>query len=210
MRNRFLLITVENHLNSTATEMVEFLAHLRQKYPIDESRIYASGFSMGGCKSWDLFQEYPSLFAALAPMDATFEVGLNVFGKEAPCEINKDVPVPVFYAGGEITPLPELPFQAEKCVDRIRNLFAVNEVKKPYTAELSDVVNWVNPIWGIDGDSTETFYDESRDSVLTVHYFESRDGVVRTALASISGQGHECREHTCEQAWKFMSRFMRK
>lgn len=210
MRNRFLLVTVENHLNSTATEMVEFLAHLRQKYPIDESRIYASGFSMGGCKSWDLFQEYPSLFAALAPMDATFEVGLNVFGKEAPCEINKDVPVPVFYAGGEITPLPELPFQAEKCVDRIRNLFAVNEVKKPYTAELSDVANWLNPIWGIDGDSTETFYDESRDSVLTVHYFESRDGVIRTALASISGQGHECREHTCEQAWKFMSRFTRK
>jgi hypothetical protein len=95
-------------------------------------------------------------------------------------------------------------------VDRIRNLFAVNEVKKPYTAELSDVADWVNPIWGIDGDSTETFYDESRDSVLTVHYFESRDGVVRTALASISGQGHECREHTCEQAWKFMSRFTRK
>lgn len=44
---------------------------------------------------------------------------------------------------------------------------------------------------------------------MTIHYYESEDGVVRTALASISGQVHECRHHTCEQAWKFLSEFTR-
>ena len=44
-------------------------------------------------------------------------------------------------------------------------------------------------------------------SVLTIEVFESRDGVARTAFASVSGQGHECREHTCEYAWRFLSRF---
>ena len=208
MRSRFLLVTVENHLNSTAAEMIEFIGELKEKYPIDPRRIYATGFSMGGCKSWDLFQEYPEVFAALAPMDATFEVGLNLYGQPAPA-LNRDVPVPVFYAGGEITPLPELPFQAEKCLDRIRWVFEVNRVRKPYDVRFGEQASWENPIWGVNGDSAERIDDPSRGSVLTVQYFASTDGVVRTALASVSGQGHECREHTCEHAWRFMSRFTR-
>ncbi|MCR4679923.1 MAG: hypothetical protein K5679_14380 [Lachnospiraceae bacterium] len=208
-RNNFLLVAIENHLNSTATEMMELIEELKKKYSIDEHRIYATGFSMGGCKSWDMFQEYPKVFAGLAPMDATFEVGLNVFGKPAPVEINHDTPVPVFYAGGEITPLPELPFQAEKCHDRIRYVFEVNKLVTPYNVKYEDRDNWPNKIWGIDGDRVEKFYDETRDSYLTVNYFKDAAGVETTALASISGQGHECREHTCEHAWQFLSKFTR-
>lgn len=208
-RHNFLMVAIENHLNSTATEMMELLEILKQRYPIDEHRIYASGFSMGGCKSWDLYQEYPQVFAALAPMDATFEVGLNVYGQPAPCQINRDIPVPLFYAGGEITPLPELPFQAEKCWDRMRYVFEVNQLKTPYNVTYEDKDNWPEPIWGICGDRIEKFDDHSRGSVLTVHTFESKDGVFRTAFACISGQGHECREHTCEYAWRFMSQFTR-
>ena len=208
-RNRFLLVAVENHLNSTASEMMEFISVLREKYSIDITRIYATGFSMGGCKTWDLFQEYPSVFAALAPMSATFEVGLNVYGQKAPVKINMNTPVPVFYAGGEITPLPELPFQADKCLERMKYVFRVNRVKTPADIRFEDRAAWQNPIFGIDGDKVEKIHDPARNAVLTVHYFESEDGIFRTAFASIDNQGHECREHTCEQAWKFMSQFSR-
>ena len=208
-RNGFLLVCVENHLNSTATEMMALLEHLKARYPIDDARIYASGFSMGGIKSWDMFQEYPQVFAALAPMSATFEVGLNVYGQPAPKPINRDTPVPVFYAGGEITPLPELPFQAAKCLERMAYVLEVNQAERACNVSFEEQEGWTNPIWGICGDRTETIHDASRDSDLTIHYFVSRDGVERTAFASISGQGHECREHTCEHAWRFMSRFTR-
>lgn len=204
----FLLVAIENHLNSTATEMIEFIGKLKNKYSIDEHRIYASGFSMGGCKSWDLFQEYPEVFAALAPMDATFDVGYNTYGRPAP-KVNRDIPVPVFYSGGEITPLPELPFQGEKCWDRMRYVFEVNKVKTPYDVKFEDRENWPDRIWGISGDKVEKIDDPSRGSVLTINYFESEDGVYRTAFASISGQGHECRHHTCDHAWQFMSKFTR-
>lgn len=207
--HNFLLVAIENHLNSTATEMIELIEKLKKKYSIDEHRIYASGFSMGGCKSWDCFQEYPNTFAALAPMDATFEVGLNSYGKSAPCNINRDTAVPLFYAGGEITPLPELPFQAEKCFERTKYVFEVNKLKRKYDVSFEQRDIWQNRIWGIDGDRTEKIYDASRDSYLTIQYFESEDGITRTAFASISGQGHECRKHTCEHAWKFMSQFTR-
>lgn len=208
-RHNFLLVALENHLNSTATEMVELIDRLAARYNIDRSRIYASGFSMGGCKSWDLYQEYPGIFAGLAPMDATFEVGLNSYGRPAPKEINRDVPVPIFYSGGELTPLPELPFQAEKCWDRMRYVFDVNKIKTPYSVTFEDRDNWDDKIWGISGDRVDKIYDSSRDSYLTLNYFDSTDGVCRTVFTSVSGQGHECRRHTCEQAWLFLSKFRR-
>lgn len=208
-RHGFLLVAIENHLNSTATEMMELIEELKSRYAIDPTRIYASGFSMGGCKSWDLYQEYPSVFAALAPMDATFDVGCNSYGKPSPAPINEDTPVPLFYAGGEVTPLPELPFQAERCWDRMRYVFRVNQLKTPYTVTYEDRKNWPDPIWGISGDRVEDIIDPQRGNTLRIHYFESRDGITRTAFACVGGQAHECREHTCEQAWQFMSRFTR-
>ena len=203
----FLLVAVENHINSTAAETIELIERLKERYSINSSRIYASGFSMGGCKCWDLYQEYPDVFAALAPMDATFEVGLNLYGEPAPKPINRDHPVPLFYTGGEVTPLPELPFQAEKCCNRIRYVFEVNQVQKSYDARFEERERWEQPIWGVSGDRVDAYDDPSRESVLTLHSFYSRDGVIRTVLGSISGQGHDCREHTCDHAWQFMSRF---
>lgn len=208
-RNGFLLVCVENHLNSTATEAVALIEKLKAKYPIDDKRIYASGFSMGGIKTWDMFQEYPQVFAALAPMSATVDVGHNVYFHESPVAPNRSVPVPLFYAGGEITPLPELPFQADKCLERMRYVMEVNQTATSNDVQFNDREHWANPIWGIDGDRVERIDDPSRGSVLTIHYFTNADGVERTAFASVSGQGHECREHTCEHAWRFMSRFSR-
>lgn len=208
-KHDFLLVCVENHLNITATEIVSLTNHLKSKYAIDESRIYATGFSMGGCKSWDLYQEYPNVFAGLAPMDATFDVGHNIFDNKVSKEINKDTLVPIFYAGGEITPLPELPFQAQKCLDRMAYVLDVNNATKSYNVKLEDKESWENSIWGINGDYSETDYDEEQQGTLTMQYFLSNDNNCYTVFASIDNQGHECRYHTCEHAWSFLSKFIR-
>ena len=212
-RHNFLLVTIENHLNSTATEMIELLEILKKKYKIDTTRIYATGFSMGGCKTWDMVQEYPQVIAAAAPMDATFDVGCNVYGNKVEGGINETVPVPIFYAGGEITPLPELPCQAQKCLDRMSYVLWLNNATaaERYDEEvvLENKDNWENKIWGINGDEVEQLYDESRDATLTMQKFKSQDGCILSVFASISGQGHDCREHTCENAWQFMSQFHR-
>lgn len=222
----FLLISIENHINSTATEMVELVNMLKEKYPIDSERLYASGFSMGGCKTWDIIQEYPEILAAAAPMDATFEIGLNVFGELMQGELNRNVSVPVYYAGGEITPLPELPFQGDKCVDRMKYVFEINKIKKPYiggctdkatepfifgtnTINSVDSSNWENKIWGVNGDDTYITVDPERNGKLTLELFRSENGKCYTVLGSIDNQGHECRYHTCENAWRFMSNFKR-
>lgn len=204
----FLLVSVEDHLNSTATEMTELIKRLKKRYRIDETRIYCSGFSMGGCKSWDFIGEHPSILAAAAPMDATFEMGLNVFGQPSAYELNTTIPVPVFYTGGAITPLPELPCQAQKCYDRIKYILELNKADKPYNVTFEKQEAWENKIWGINGDTTINSYDDSRKATLTLEAFNSGDKIY-TVLGSISGQGHECRPHTCENAWRFLSNFRR-
>ncbi len=207
--NNFLLVCVENHMNSTATESVALIEQLKKKYKIDSERIYSTGFSMGGCKSWDMFQEFPKVFAAVAPMDATFDVGLNVFGQPSMYKINQDTIVPTFYTGGEITPLPELPFQEEKCRNRMEYVMRLNQSKTKYDVKYEEREHWVNPIWGIDGDVICKLHDDARGSDLTLHLFESENGCCYAVFGSISGQGHEVRHHTCENAWKFLSSFRR-
>lgn len=207
-KHDFLLVSVENHLNSTATEAMELMEHIKSKYSVDTERMYSTGFSMGGCKTWDMFQEYPKVFAAVAPMDATFDVGLNVYGQ--PVEhINQETMLPVFYVGGEQTPLPELPFQEARCMKRMAYVLKVNKAVTKYDVTYEEKDTWANSIWGIDGDVICKAKDENRGSVLTMHLFESENGCCYSIFASASNQAHEMRHLNCENAWKFFSQFRR-
>ena len=46
----------------------ELLAHLISTLPIDQSRIYVTGLSMGGFATWRLLADHPDLFAAGMPL----------------------------------------------------------------------------------------------------------------------------------------------
>lgn len=208
----FLYVALENHQNITATEVVEVLEHLKKRYNIDEHRIYATGFSMGSGKTWDMFQEYPQLFAGMAPASALFPVYNNPFGKDLGDKLNKTVSVPLFYSGGEHSHVPELPRQAASGLERVQYAAEVNKLKKAKEFAALDFEKkdtWANPIWGVSGDRVETLYDETRDSHLTIHYFDSEDGVCRTVFSSVDNQVHESRRHTNDVAWQFLSKFTR-
>ena len=206
----FLFVSVENHQFVTATEAVQVIEELKKRYNIDPHRIYATGFSMGSGKTWDLFQEYPEVLAGAMPVSALFPVYTSFFGAPVSERINKTVPVPVFYSGGEESHVPELPRQADSALERVQYVAEVNRLKKKFSGVSFDGRDaWEDPLWGVPGDRTEKVYDPSRGSTLTIQYYDSEDGVCRTAFASVSGQVHECREHSCENAWKFISRFTR-
>ncbi len=208
-RHNFLLVAVEHHLNSTATEMVELVEHLKKVYNIDPTRIYATGFSMGGIKTWDIIQEYPELLAAAAPMDATVDIGENVYFSKINKPVNTSVSVPIFYAAGEQTPLAELPYQEQKCINRMAYALKLNGATKDYNVKLEEKDNWQNKFWGVDGDYTSFVIDPVRRGKLTMHFFTRADGKCWNIFAGIDNQGHECRPHTCEYAWRFLSNFSR-
>ncbi len=208
-RYNFLFVSIENHMDVPASEAIQVIEHLKKRYNIDAKRIYATGFSMGSGKTWDMYQEYPDVFAGLMPASALFPIKDNPFGLSLGDQgLNMNVSVPIFYSGGERSPLVELPKHGESGLDRIKYLAKVNKLEKNFeNISFENKDDWENPVYGIYGDEVEKVHDESRGSTLTVNYFKSTDGVVRTALASINDQIHECRHHTCENAWKFVSKF---
>lgn len=48
-------------------DTLECLEHVKKHYPIDDKRIVARGFSMGGAACWQFAVHYPTLWAAAAP-----------------------------------------------------------------------------------------------------------------------------------------------
>ena len=207
-KNDFLFVAIENHQFVTATEAKDVIETLLTRYPVDPARIYVTGFSMGSGKTWDLYQEYPEILAGIMPASALFPVYTTFWGKPVTDKLNKTVSVPVFYSGGEKSHLPELPFHADTCLERVKYVAQVNRLKKSFDdVSFDDKDKWADPLWGIPGDRVEKLYDPSRDATLTVNYYDSEDGVCRTAFAGVSNQVHEFRQHSAEAAWKFISQF---
>ena len=206
----FITVSVDLHYpNTTAAEIIDLIEYLEEEYSIDSSRIYATGFSMGGCKSWDLFEQYPEVFAGLAPMDATMEPGSDSFGNAVE-DINEDVLMPVFYVGGETSPLAELPSQDAKCVNRMAYVFDVNDIVTEYNVSFDDQSAWADPIWGISGDLTYNVTDTTfTDSTMTVNLFASSDGKYYTAFALAGNQSHEVYARNSWAAYDFLSQFSR-
>lgn len=205
----FLLICVENHLHVTATETVGLVEKLKGKYPIDPERIYVTGFSMGGIKSWDCYQEYPQYFAAAAPTSATTEPGVNVQFQKSP-KLNDSICLPVFYVGGEKSPLPEIALQHERCLERMRYVLKTNGALKKENVVYNDKSTWEDPRWAVKGDyevSLPSWEKEGR--VMTLELFESEGGKVYSVFGSINDQQHELHQHQCEVAYRYMSCFRR-
>ena len=66
-------------------DLLETLADVKRRYPIDEDRVVIRGFSMGGAACWQFAVHYPGLFAAAAPGAGFAETPefLRVFQNEA-------------------------------------------------------------------------------------------------------------------------------
>lgn len=55
--------------------ILDILEQAKKLYPVDESRVYAAGFSYGGWCSNRLGNKYPEIFAAVAPCGAAMDSG---------------------------------------------------------------------------------------------------------------------------------------
>jgi predicted peptidase len=66
---------------------------VNHKLPIDRSRIYITGISMGGFGTWDLLMRRPNEFAAAIPICGG--------GDETSAHLIRDIPVWVFHGGDD-------------------------------------------------------------------------------------------------------------
>ncbi len=74
-----------------ADSLSALVDHLLETLPVDKSRVYLTGLSMGGQGTWLLAMHRPEVFAAIAPVCA--------FGKPGHAETLKDMPIWMFHGG---------------------------------------------------------------------------------------------------------------
>jgi polyhydroxybutyrate depolymerase len=95
------------------------LKTLREKYSIDENRIYATGFSNGGLFSYLLLSQRPDVFAAFAPGGAVLLP-----------QVSLKRPRPVFHYGGQSDRLA--PFEKQQAtIDQIRKFSGCSDHGEP-------------------------------------------------------------------------------
>ncbi len=93
----------------------EMLASLRAKFQVDDSRVYATGFSNGAMFTYLLWAERPNVFAAFAPVAARLEPS-----------VMPTVPKPLLHVAGEDD--QTIPFAAQrKAVEFARQVDGVSK-----------------------------------------------------------------------------------
>lgn len=205
--NGFMFVSVDRHVD-LEDEIMELLEHLEDEYSqIDQTRIYASGFSMGSIKSSLLGFNHDDVFAAIAPTNA-----ISFLDAE-----HGNI-VPVFYNAGENSYF-NMPSMMEGTKAEIpttnldgREVFVNLLVNNKVIASADDYSFDENAdsMFGI-APSEEEVKDcaENYNVQETIRYYYSEDGICYTVMSTTSNAGHEPIREVTRNAWKFMSQFSR-
>ncbi len=100
--------------------LYHLLEKLRQQYPVNLNKIYATGLSMGGYGCWRMACQYPDLFAAIAP----------ICGGGDPESASKLTHLPIWTFHGAKDPLVPIS-ETQKMVDAVKknNKFRQNNIQ---------------------------------------------------------------------------------
>jgi predicted peptidase len=86
-----------------AAEVWAFVKEMKQRYPLDENRIYLTGLSMGGGGTWTTLIAHPDLFAAAVPICGPASTNLLANVPPDKMEILKHIPIRVFHGAKDPT-----------------------------------------------------------------------------------------------------------
>jgi len=192
--------------------MMNMIAAVKAKYPIDPSRVYMTGFSRGAGNTWTTMAANPDQFAAVAPMSSP-SGGTNRAAQLAPWNDKIDLPMwfsvnSQEYAALDKTQTPwriRLPH-----LQNLNNMFALNGIAIPPL----NAVPWTTndfttyPLYGFPLNEQRTIPTKYGHDI-TEGTFRNAYGVPLMKLAIVQGLEHTHYMPLANVAWDFMSKFSR-
>jgi len=79
--------------------VLKIISEIKSRYPVDDSRIYITGLSQGGCGTYDILIRNPKMFAAAAPICGWTDT--------SKAYIIKDIPIWIFHGDSDNIVLPK-------------------------------------------------------------------------------------------------------
>lgn len=119
--------------------VVKLIEEIKEKYSVNEKRVYVCGFSMGGYGSWDLLMRHPDVFAA----------GVMMCSSADPTKANvlKDIPVWAIHGAKD----PTVPVEGSRTITEA--IKAAGGTKVKYT----ELPNNEHDVWTYTYSNTEIF-----------------------------------------------------
>lgn len=90
--------------------VIELIEKMIKEFPVDQSRIYITGLSMGGYGTWDLIARFPNKFAAAVPVCGG--------GSPATASNIKHIPIWAFHGAKDKIVVPE---QSRKMINALQD-----------------------------------------------------------------------------------------
>lgn len=195
---KFMVVAIDQHAGQTATDVADIIKTTLSAYPfLDSSRVYMTGFSMGGMKTSQVIEQYPELLAAAAPMHGT----------TAPSEdtVKTGYKIPTMLIVGRNDGLVRFPSSTFTAF--IDHVFKVNGVSDTgYDYENGpDEDNY----WHVEPDKTEALATNDGTAVRTFSGYESVDGRYYTVLVDCTKTGHVPVAENAPIIWNWMKQFSR-
>ncbi|HEX2946345.1 MAG TPA: PHB depolymerase family esterase [Clostridia bacterium] len=199
------------------------IRYLKDKYPIDSSRVYLSGFSNGAGMSQVMALLHPELFAAIAPIDSMwpyvkpgpfepekFSLEKNLRPITIGLELQRkhNYRMPVWYVYGT----REMEYPVCKGLGQQYHYDAWKQYNSIPVLETPDKPLEAECSIGVEGDAVEVLYPcpQYPEYKYSVHKFYSADthkDYYNFALAH--GKAHDVHIVDAELAWQYISRFSR-
>ncbi|MCI8318915.1 MAG: hypothetical protein HFG96_10470 [Lachnospiraceae bacterium] len=198
-------------------EMDRIMEELRAEYPIDESRIYACGYSLGGRSTVRETVKHPQLFAAITVgghnLGGIRQGETYVFPEE---EWNALKETPVLQLEGDNEMRVKLPYglgvTGEDATNALNRWFKINGIDREVTLEgCQELVDTTeDPVQkkiGLEADRLYTQYYEGTE-FYTADFF-NEDGVNMIKIINVEGMIHWMTQAMAQNAWDFMSQYAR-
>lgn len=183
---------------SQTDRLMESVNYAIENYPVDTTRIYATGFSNGGGAVTALVNDYPQVFAAISCMSWMMPIKHLSSPYEMPFQIIQ---------GSEDLTL-EMDSGAMRVIDDevwgIEALMRYNHLLEHGEAKDFDKTEY----WGYEPDEVETSTIDGRTWVFSNHYKEEYT-VPFGQMILIEGGKHELNENEAFVAWDFLRHYTR-
>lgn len=208
---RIILIMAED---TSAENLYSIYQEVKASYPVDESRVYATGSSAGANASKELAVNYPDLLAAIAPLDAS--AGLANGTDEQRAELQANGMPMIFVVGTADKYGNELLGASSFNPNTVDEWNALLEFQGydeyAVTAEESAdlAANSLNIVEHLTGKLVqESCVINHENTRIYMSTFTNDEGISDLALVTVENKGHMPAGYDAEIAWDFMNNFAR-
>ena len=196
---------------------IDLLNYICEKYPVDESRIYLAGFSLGASQTVNTAREFMDRFAAIAPLaPPTVDVNPSILASmdyEAYGYDSLQIDLPMFFFVGtkdnSVTVNDEGVFKLPaSAIDILNKQFLLNEVN--VQIDLNSLDYDAYPFYGFEVNKNEELSGTNKHGAnVNVYSYYNGDNEEMVRFVTIDDMDHNHYTELGRYAWEFMKQFTR-